>query len=238
MTKASSTGNDNAGSDSEPTALLVELEFVGFNCRQLMFNSASKLLGDKDVTLTRPLFSRFFMRSSMRQALTDFLAHQGKGRVSAERMEETMCENVSSQLLAPASGPLPAFTKLIKRASQKNLVLGALSCMPLEQARQLASRAEFPENEGNLVSLAESGRCCPGIDTWMRLAKSIGIPAARCMAVATSEMSSRAALAAGMRCAAIADQYSAHQDFSGCDYVFDALDDDAVKTIVDFLSAD
>jgi beta-phosphoglucomutase-like phosphatase (HAD superfamily) len=88
------------------------------------------------------------------------------------------------------------------------------------------------------MSAASADKPYPRADAWEGLARAMSILPGRCVALATSGDACKAALAAGMRCVAVPDRFTAFHDFSGADLVADrGLDDASARRILDLLEA-
>ena len=86
----------------------------------------------------------------------------------------------------------------------------------------------LPDMDSRVLSCGEEYGSCPGANLWLRLAENMMIPPSRCVAIATSAASCKAAIAAKMRSVVIPDKFTAFQDFGGADVVFDTLDKNAI----------
>ncbi len=211
-----------------PRAILVELENISANGREVVYEALDSVLTAKGIKISLAMFSRYCVGMHLREALPRLLAIAGKTRLSKEKLFTEAWEKITASFEQDSLQPAPVFKRLSRLAAQKNISLGALALLDLEKARQLAARVGFPDTGSNLVSCMAEQRICPGADAWLKVAKGVSVLPALCVVIASCATSCKGALSAGMRCVAIPDEYTSFQDFSGADYVASAFDDSAI----------
>jgi beta-phosphoglucomutase-like phosphatase (HAD superfamily) len=92
------------------------------------------------------------------------------------------------------------------------------------------------DEKGTVVlSNGSQDKHLPSSDSWLKLAKSMKVPASCCVVIASSSRACKAALSAGMRCVALPDKFTSFQDFGGADFVLESLDGDVAGRIIGLL---
>ena len=71
----------------------------------------------------------------------------------------------------------------------------------------------------------------PTAETWSKLAHHCGLAPRRCVALVSSAGACRAALAAGMRCIGVPDEFTAYQYFGGADFLVNKLDERVLRDV-------
>ena len=125
--------------------------------------------------------------------------------------------------------------KILHKKAGNGTVIGAVSMFDSETARALAERVGLDDILSRIEGCGSNGQGRPTTDTWLRLAKGVGVIPPRCISIAASGDACRSALFAGTRCIAYASPSTAHQDFGGADTVVSDLSEvpGAVTSILD-----
>ena len=223
---------------SEPRkkrAVLFELENIAVGGRQIAFDVMKKIMADKGVKLTPFLFSRYCLDRSLKNGVGELLESLGKVRLSKEKLVADIIDDMKSALLRESLALAPVMKKLTKRAAEENVVVGALSCLDRDTARQLVDKLKLSDEIAEVVPCACGERNYPSADAWLKLAKNMSISPGACVVVATCSRSSQSAVSSGMRCLVVPDSFTSFQDFGGADYVLDTLDDAAIDRIFELL---
>ena len=212
-------------------AMLVELDNVAIPGRKMVYNILKKLLAERDAELTPMLFMHYCIGCCPKTYLPGLLAVMDKKRLSADKMAAELSQAyaeslVTSNLTAPKS-----LMKLLGKAKDKGLVIGALSGFDEEVATKLLCKLGFDEFHTHLMCVPSATEF-PSADAWLRLAKKVGVTRARCTALVSSSHSARSALSGGMRCVAVPDEFTSHQDFGGTDMVLAEITDSAINNIM------
>jgi len=217
-------------------AVLFELENFAVKGRDVVFNVLKKILADKDVKLTLGMFSRYCSHPSVKHFLPMMLKMEAKAKVSEPKLITEVGEAITSAF-AGGSLKLEAGVPRLLKAMESSVVVAALSGLDNETARQVAANLGLVDSGVTILSYPNHGKNFPSADAWLKLAKKISIQPARCVVVATSAVSCKAALSAGMRSIIVPDKYTAYQDFGGADNIFDEFDDSAIECITQLLKA-
>jgi len=213
-------------------AVLFELENVAGDGRRIVFDVLKSVLADKGVKLTPLVFSKECLQPSVSSFLPGLLQSVGKTRLSEQKLLAEITEGIKLSFAGGSTKLSPGAAKLMAAASEHGIARGAVSRLDEDVAAQLMER----------LGLAEGGvgLCCGSDDedesitpeVWEKLARSLSVKPALCVAVVTSADACRSALAAGMRCVVVPDMFTAFQDFGGADEVADTLDDDTIRNIL------
>jgi len=208
-----------------PKALLFELEYVAVPGRKLYYETLKSVLADKGIALTTALFSRLCVGRPARLFVPQILKMAKKERVSEPKLTEEVKQAMAACFAGAALKPNPALKKLMKAALDDKLRLGAVTCLDEGLAASLITQLGMTELGVRVLPAACDERHAPTVDSWLKLAKNLYVSPACCVAVGTTAVSCRAALAAHMRCVALLDAFTSFQDFGGCDYVVASLDE-------------
>ncbi len=222
--------------DRPTIALLFELENIGFQGRKVVFDVLKSVLADKDMKLTPVLFSRCCVDKSIEEGLPKLLELLGHPRVSSEKLVPEILQGIRASLVDNTPKSPAALTDLLRKTQAKGYKIGAVSDLDEEAALQLYAKLDIGEPEEGAVVASDSDAGTTNSQTWKSAARSLEALIPSCVVLTTSSSGSLAAVAAGMRCIVIPDDYTAFQDFGGTDAILDALDDAAAKTILDTLA--
>lgn len=236
MVKKKSEVENAAEQKNAPNrAVLFEMENLAIKGRQLAFDVLKKSLAEKDITLTLNMFSRYCSQPSVKQFLPLMLKSETKAKVSEAKLISEISEAINNAFVSGSFKLDSGVTKLLKAASEQNVVVAALSSLNDETARQLAAKLELIDRGVTLLSYSSQEKNFPSADAWLKLAKRISVAPACCVVIATSSVSCKAALSAGMRSVVVPDQYTAFQDLGGADFVFDDFDERAIDLTLNLL---
>ncbi|OGV67489.1 MAG: hypothetical protein A2283_04625 [Lentisphaerae bacterium RIFOXYA12_FULL_48_11] len=217
-------------------AVLFEMENLAIKGRQLAFDVLKKALADKDIELTLHMFSRYCSQPSVKQFLPLMLKSEAKAKVSEAKLISEISDAINNAFVSASFKLDSGVAKLLKAASDQNIVVAALSSLNDETARQLAAKLELIDRGVTLLSYSSQEKNFPSADAWLKLAKRISVSPACCVVIATSSVSCKAALSAGMRSVVVPDQYTAFQDLGGADFVFDDFGEEAIDHIIKLLN--
>jgi putative hydrolase of the HAD superfamily len=215
--------------------ILLELDNIAVNGRELYFNALKKILAEKDIELTPVLFSKHCLQLPVRQYIQNLLNVVGKSRLSPEKLTVEIYTGIKSAFSDDSLKLLPGVQKLLKLAAGKGDKIGMVSGFDADTARKLVARVGLGDLGPNLYPCYFEEKGCPGADAWLMLARNMNIVPAQSVAIASGGASCRAALSAGMRCVVVPDKFTAFHDFSGADFVFDSLTNEAIDAVFKLL---
>jgi len=214
-------------------AVLFELENFAVKGRQMVFDVLKKVFADKDIDLNLGMFSRYCSQPSVKHFLPIMLKMDGKAKVSEPKLIVEVADAIA-QVFTDGSIKLePGVPRMLKAMDADQVTVAALSSLGDDTARQLAAKLELVDRGVTLLSYSGQEKNFPSADAWLKLAKKISVSPACCVVVATSSVSCKAALSAGMRCVVVPDKFTSFQDFGGVDHVFDDFNDEAISRIIE-----
>lgn len=222
--------------DTPTIALLFELENIGFQGRQVVFDVLKSVLADKDMKLTPVLFSRCCVDKPVEESLPQLLELLGHPRVSAEKLVPEIMQGIRASLVDNTPKSPAALAGLLTQVQADGYRIGAVSDLDQEAAMQLYAKLDIGEPEEGAVVAAESELGTADSRAWKSVARSIDALIPSCVVLTTSSRTAHAAVASGMRCIVIPDAYTSFQDFGGTDSILDGLDDGGAKAILDTLA--
>lgn len=208
--------------------LLVELDYLVVNGRQLQFDAMKSVLKAHRVELTPPQFSRNCVGRNLKQMLTGALR-----AVDKQDEADGLLEPVRSEILKAYQDDTLAvddgFVAIVKAAQESGAGLGGLTALGASLAGKLLERAGIAADSIVLQTTdLDSGRPC-SCEHWLQLARKLETSPRCCLVACTQGSACHAALAARMCCLVRPDEFTAFQGFSGADYVVDTLDPEIVK---------
>ena len=214
--------------------IVFKLEGVAFHGRRMMYEAIQQVLKEKKIELSPILFSRYCSQHPLDQGLAMLLKAVGKQKMSSEKLVAAANERFSHSLTDQSLELDKNVENLISEAEKENTVVGAVSALPEECASKLMSR--FGLSEFVKLELFENtSHIFPTKNCWLHLAKTLGASPHQCVALVTSALSCQSALAAGMRCAVMPDEFTAFQDFGGADLVIEDNEKFDVKKLMALL---
>jgi beta-phosphoglucomutase-like phosphatase (HAD superfamily) len=216
---------DTAKTKESPFAILFELETIAANGRRAAFEVLKSILAEHNTKLEQAHFSRFCLHPSPDQYLPELLDVLGV-KLSADKLAEDITSGLVMHLTSGNTSLSKGVAAILNEAKSRGVALGALTALPESSAKNVVKKLGLAEWDISLYSAAdEIDEVFPRSDSWLKLAKAIGRSPRRCLVFVSHKMSCRSALAAGMNCVAVPDEFTAFQDFGGADKVLDTLED-------------
>ncbi|MFO7871549.1 MAG: hypothetical protein R6V03_08985 [Kiritimatiellia bacterium] len=235
MTDKGSGTVENNESAAKPRAVMFELETCGVDGRKIIFDVLKSVLKDKGIELTPVLFQRYCLSGPVRQFLPALLEGVGKKRVSEEKLAGELEEGIRLSLRDGSVKARRGIKEFVTELVKRGVSVGAVSRMDKETVDSLAGRAGLSDSVVRVKACSVTDREFPGKEDWEGLAEEMSVEPVQCLAIATDNVSCRNALKAQMKCAVIADEYTAYQDFGGADLYAEDLNDQAIKDILGLL---
>ncbi|MCK5850044.1 MAG: HAD family phosphatase [Kiritimatiellae bacterium] len=234
---AETEDNEAIVTEEEPLqrAFLFELENVLMGTRRILYDLLSKILKDKGVKLTPILFSRYCLGEPASVFIPAILKAKKKDKVVAENLVKSLNEKYNAALKSKAGKITPSFKTLLTKAKKSQRVIGALTQVGVDEKENHLKRMELADLDITMLSYSSGEKLAPSADAWLKLAKKVAAQPPLCVAVATSAMSCKAALSAGMRCIVVEDEFTSCEDFGGADYITTSVDDNLNKVILTLL---
>ncbi|MFC1462314.1 HAD hydrolase-like protein [Verrucomicrobiota bacterium] len=237
MVEEETNGKPAATEDRPARAVLFELENVAVAGRRIAYEALAKLFKEKKAKLTPALFSRFCLDTAPSQFIPKLLEALDKSKSSPEKLLSSFTEQHRKALESTRTQANPVLKKLLKELAAHGALLGALTEVAGGDAGKRLEKMGLSGTGVTVLPLSTDEKLAPTADAWLKLAKTLSASSSACIAIVTSAASARAAMSAGMRCAAITDEFTAFQDFGGADYVAEALDADTVAGVLELLES-
>ncbi|MDP6525756.1 MAG: hypothetical protein QGI24_06270 [Kiritimatiellia bacterium] len=222
--------------ESKPEqAILLHLEQIAVEGHEVIFGALSDVLKSKGIKLTRLMFCAHCVSTPIARGLAAILKEAGRERLSEEKLQAEVAQTVKDAFLKKKLTPSNDVTKSLHKQAGNGTVIGAVSMFDVETAQAVAERVGLADILEKIEACGPNGHGRPTTDTWLRLAKGVGVIPPRCISIASSGDACRSALFAGTRCIAYASASTAHQDFGGADTIVSELSEipKAVTSILD-----
>jgi putative hydrolase of the HAD superfamily len=203
-------------------AYFFELETVAFDGRKIALDAIQKALAGTGAKAIPAAYARLAGFPSPARLLAPIAAATGS---NAEESAAAAAQADFVKRLLAAS-PAAGLLKVLHLARERGFSVGAISALPEETARELATKAGLGTAETLPILAAEPvDAVFPTTEVWVKAARLVGRPARAAVAAATSAAAAKAALGAGMKCVAVPDAFTSFQDFGGADLVVDSWGD-------------
>jgi len=228
----------NAEQQQPVVAFLLELEYMLFPGRQLAFEAYRNVLKKHSIALDEMSYARYCLKRNIAMNLKGLFTAQGKKCPDEKGVEETALEiagRFSESLADSAAQPANSLYEFLHKADEQNIKIGLLSFLAEEEAGKLMSRLQF-KNAPALLVMKKKADDLPTPDAWLSLLKMMAIDPRSSFAFINSATAHRSALAVGMRCAVIPDNFTSWQDFSGADLVLENTADLKISDLLAILS--
>jgi len=213
--------------------MLFELETVALAGRKRLYDLLKKNLQAAGVSLTPSLFARHGLKSTPEQSVASLAENAGSGKGDVEKIGEDVRSAYARDLLQKAEVNAAAL-KLFETAAKKGFHLGALSILAEDEATAVIQKLGL-KAEVKLLAQKPAETAFPNADTWIRLLKVVSGSSQPAVAVVSTQTACKSALAAGMRVIALPDEFTAHQDFGGADFIVDDPKDLVASEILPIL---
>jgi beta-phosphoglucomutase-like phosphatase (HAD superfamily) len=221
-----------------PCAVFFELEYVALPGRRAAFDALSRLLGESGVKLSPIQFSRYGAHPSPHQYLPGLLEAVGARKLSAAKAAEEVVRAMVEQLSAAGTAWRPGFEKIRKAVQHRNLALVALTMLPEASARQILEQRGLDADGVRLYPFyRETEMHIPRADTYLKIAKQLHKSVRRSLGLVSGATACRAAVATGVRCVVVPDEFTRHQDFGGAETVLDSLEDATADDLLSYIGA-
>lgn len=218
MTKKTVDAQKTEERQKPAIALVLELEFMLFRGRELMYEAFNSVLKNHQITLDQTAFSRYCLPRTTEKCLQGLLPALGKKGLAVETIADKIRQQFESSLNASTTMPAPELIALLKKAAENNIKIGLLSFLPQENADRLMARLSLNQPVC-LHVMKKKADDLPTPDSWLSLLKAMTVAPRCAFAVVDGALACKSALAVGMRCCVVPDRFTEWQDFSGADLV-------------------
>ena len=212
-------------------ALLFELENLIINERELQFKALCNVMEKRDIKITEIDFIRFCVDKPSSDFIPKILALKEKTRLSKEKLEEEIEKQTRELIQGKEVRVNEKAISLLKKAVDKEIILGALSHWDIDTAADMAIRLNLDIPQSSMATSSSNWFIAKG-EAWKQLSKTLGIPPKKSLSLVTSARSLKFSLYAGIPAIALPDKFTSAHDFGGSDFVFESLNDHAINTIL------
>lgn len=217
-------------------ALLFELEYVAVDARQATYDLFHSLLSESGVDITPVHFSRYCLHPSPEFSVPSLLDNLDGKAPKADKLTDDITSGLAMFYTSGEAVLREDAKTIIDLAQSRKADLGAISCQDPAAAEALMENIGLnPEEISVFAYSAASHSVFPRVDMWLKITKTLGKSPRNCVAVVSSAVSAKAALSSGMRCIALPDSFTRHQDFGGADAVLDPFDESELKELADLV---
>ena len=221
---ASKSAQLNVETEKPAWGLLMEVEATAAPARAEAYAAAAAAMKHEHVELTMPQFLRYGLHTTPTRIVDDLARGLGLKEAARERLRKAMAASLADHF-SKTTKMSPGLDKLLEACAAAGARVAFVSWQEHEAAQALAARLGLTRWSPEVLSFADVHHEFPGPDTYLRGLKQIGATPHRSVALVSCQASSHAALAAGMRCAVVPDEFTSFQDFSGADWVADSWKD-------------
>jgi beta-phosphoglucomutase-like phosphatase (HAD superfamily) len=206
-------------------AVVMELEGVAVSHRPVLLELMKKH-APSGAKVDPLLFLRHAVRPTLAQVVASVAGPLELRAASRTVLLERLRQGMADYYASDKPVLRPGIAKVLQRAADAGLPLAAITVLPETQAQALSSQLGLDRWQVRLCLFepAEDERF-PGADIWLKVAKALGVQARGSLALVSEAVACRSALAAGLRCLAAPDEFTAFQDFGGADALSPDLDD-------------
>lgn len=239
-------GNDAPGTiDTEEKAkknigLVFELEYCAVHGRAIIFDVMKNVLSDRGIKLTPAAFSQHCLDGRVEESIHQILELSGKTRVSEDKVVQDILKAIRLSLADGSVKLAGGIHDLLSAARDRELPLGALSSLEEEAAQSLVSRLGLEDLDVQLHCYPPDGgdgAPLPDADAWRKLCRKMGVSYMGSLVLASTRHACQAAMVNGMCCVGVPDVYTGFQDFSGADFVVDAIGPELLDEMLSLVAA-
>ncbi len=221
--------------NSSPFILLFELEGAALPAREKLFAAAKTVLGEAGIELNEHVFARYCKSSAPAMVAEQVVNALGQGKLDRDAADKIITTYLAS-MKSDGLSVHTAFHGLIDESTKRGMKAAALSALPEDIARSALAKSGLASRGVELILFPEDERHFPRTECWLRHPRSLNKSARACIAVAGTQDAGKSALASGMRCIVVPDQFTSHQDFSGVDAVLDGSEDAPLNELLDAIT--
>jgi len=213
--------------------VVVEFDFTALDGAQILFDTAKRVLADRDVTLTVKMEAKHLLGGNCQGALAELFAAQDVQQdagAAAKELGEAFAQALAEAAPAAVTADFMAFVKTL---TDRGLKVVIATRADVEALRPLF--ADFDAERVVLYAEPSTtyGNC--KWDAWRRAYTQNGLVDVLTAAVTGSGKGVKSALVAGLCVAGVVYPHTAWQDFGGADVVAEKLDAALAKDVLRML---
>ena len=213
--------------------VIVEFDFTAIDGAKLLFDTASKLLGENGIEFNARVEAQHLAGGNYQGGLAEYFAVV-KTKKTPQKAAKDLSDGFKAALAAEiAKGVSPAFKAFVKTLADKGVKVVISTRAEVE-----AVMPAFSDVVGDNVALYQEPSQTYGSvkwDAWRRACAMNKLRNFTTIAVTGSGFGVKSALIAGLGAVAVVNDHVAYQDFGGADEVFGTLDANAAKTVLGIL---
>jgi len=206
-----------------PYALIVELEGTLTGGRRTLFDTLKKLLKKEKLNLDEVTFIRHAICLAPTEAIPELIAALEGTGVSTDKMQAALLEALKSG--DAEFVPAPVLRKLIDTATKQNVPVVAVSCLPVDVAEAVLQKSGLEALGVKLHAVKGTSDACPGKKDWQEVCRTLTRIPRNCFAIISTGAACHTALSVDLRVIAVADEFTASQDFGGAEAVCETVAD-------------
>lgn len=217
--------------------LFLELDNIGYDVRNQMFEQLQKILKKDGVKLSRVDFCKYALYDTPQKAADSLVNAIDSISMSADDVAAQLQKGLD-EYYAGQTQSADIIKSFVDSATSRDVKTVVFSMLSGETMSHLLNQCGVPQDSIEMLSLSDSGDKALRAPIWMRLIRQFEAPVRRCMVVASSSTACKSALSAGMRCIGVPDSFTSFQDFSGSQRIFDSVDEVNAEDLMSEFFAD
>lgn len=199
-------------------AVLFDLDGVLVNTEEISTKASDKILKEVGIVQTRKERENVFGRRSVENYKA---AIDARGlKLDPEVLVEKKIK-VFKQMIKGNVEPLPGIRDLVTNLKTEAIKLAVVSSSPEERVYATLEEVKLKDEFDFIVT----GDCCklgkPDPEPFLMAARELGVAPADCVVIEDAQIGVQAALAAGMKCAAVKSPHTFGQDLEDADIVLE-----------------
>jgi HAD superfamily hydrolase (TIGR01509 family) len=212
-------------------ALILDFDGVIVDSEGMQLEAVNLVLAGYGIRLQDEDWITFCVGHKTRDILERLL---GDSVDSGEFDRLVAAKSAAYRSLVQAGQPVarPGIRELIQQAQAAGYRCGIASATPEADIRDVVSRLDLASYFDAIVSADAVPRPKPAPDVYLRAAALLGVEPSRCVIVEDTPTGLAAGRAAGMRCVAFPNRWTAGMDLGAADYLVRTLDRRAIQYIL------
>ena len=212
--------------------LLIDLDYVGVNLRNVEFEAMQKGLNPKGVELNKATFTKSSMSPNYRFTIKEILISLGKKADAIEKAVSEVKKSVN-EFFENTKELNNGIIDLIDSAKKRNVDVKFFSTMDKSSVDKLLINLGLNNYNLDVIIPNEINDIFPKADDWLKMLKQANIEDKTIVAFVSSQLACKGALTAGASCVVVPDDFTEFQDFSGSKFILDKLSDENPDLILD-----
>jgi len=229
---------EQAEQDKNPFALLFQLEDVALNGRKTAYETLEEILRDEKIKISPPLFSRFCLQAGPDTCIPELLESIGSKKATDAKIPDAFTKQLLTKFEKISSLPNESLRKVLKAAKDQEITIATVTSLPEESAQKIIKRIGLDDLDVRIFPFKNGDKTIPGPNTWLKTARELEQKPRACAVIGGSMAICKSALSADMRCAAVPDEFTEFQDYSGVDLVLESLADISANELLETLFPD